>query len=101
MAADLSAGAKSPQLERWRRARADMAEDELARRRAELVEVAEVEAKWARLLTVLRQQLERLGVVVASRMPGGSRAAARRVVEEQVAEALERVVKEYRRGEGG
>ena len=98
MAADLSSGAKSPQLERWRRARADMAEDELARRRGDLVEVVEVEAKWGRLLTALRQQLTRLGTSVAMHMPASGRGKARRVVEEEVAGALNRVVREYRDG---
>jgi hypothetical protein len=76
--------------ERLRRARAELAEHELAARRAEVVEVAVAEAAIGRTFAILRAKMEavpeRYGAVACPEHPARGRRALERVVAELLAE---------------
>lgn len=68
--AELDAGIdeRGDGLERYRAARADRAELEVAQMRGDLVDRADVEARWGRVLSHLVQAFDGMGKVLAPRL---------------------------------
>ena len=87
-----------PHTIRWRAARADLKEIDLAERRGQLVSAAAVEAKWGRLLTVLKQRLLGLPPALAPRVALSDSARAAALLDEGIREVLVDIAEQY---EGG
>jgi len=89
--------ANSPELERWRKARADMAELELSQRLGEVVLRSLVEEQWGRLLTAVKQNL--LGIpnrLAAELALVNEPAEAQALVDDAIRQALEDLVNQYK-----
>ena len=89
--AELDAGIdeRGDGLERYRAARADRAELEVAQMRGELVSKSDVEARWGRVLSHLVQAFDGLGKVLAPRLAMRHEKEIAQTVRDEVRHTIE------------
>lgn len=89
------AAGESKELERWRRARADVAELDLEQRRGELVDRNEVVDYVCRTIDALKQRLRNMTKRLASRLYDAPSAA---YCEEQIEEEVRAILRAFANG---
>jgi phage terminase Nu1 subunit (DNA packaging protein) len=89
--AELDAGIdeRGDGLERYRAARADRAELEVAQMRGELVSKSDVEARWGRVLSHLVQAFDGMGKVLAPRLAMRHEKEIAQTVRDEVRHTIE------------
>lgn len=89
--AELDAGIdeRGDGLERYRAARADRAELEVAQMRGELVSKVDVEARWGRVLSYIVQAFDGIGKVLAPRLAQRQEREIAQTIRDEVHHTIE------------
>ncbi len=82
-------GDNGESTERWRKARAERAEIEVARMKGELVSLSDVESKWGRVLSHIIQAFDGLGKVLAPRLARRDEKEIAGTIRDEVHRAIE------------